>query len=298
MKRKNTPVSELKKQARETAVLSLDISFRAHTGHVGSALSISDLLCVLYTDQLNVSRATFNHPDRDRFILSKGHAAAALYAVLYQRGILTKRQLDSFGADGGGLCEHPEIQDSGVEMTTGSLGHGLAFGTGIAMGINLQRTTDNLQQSRQGKGNRKSRIPQVFVLISDGECSEGALWESALLAPRLKLDNLTAILDYNKWECFGRIGEVTVLEPLAAKWRAFGWEVRETDGHNIRQIRDTYRALPFRKGKPSLILAHTVSGRGIPLIEDKLIGHYHVFSKDEYTTARKDLALQGETLRG
>jgi transketolase len=196
------------------------------------------------------------------------------------------------------LCEHPEIKDPGVEMTTGSLGHGLAFGIGIAMGINSQRTTDNVQQLGRSKKKSKSRVPRVFVLISDGECSEGALWESALLAPRLKLDNLTAILDYNKWECFGRIGEVTVLEPLAAKWRAFGWEVRETDGHNIRQIRDTYRVLPFRKGKPSLILAHTVSGRGIPLIEDKLIGHYHVFSKDEYTTTRKELALQGETLRG
>ena len=243
-------------------MLTLDISFKAKTGHVGSALSIKDILTALYFSVMGRG---------DKFILSKGHAAASLYAALYKKGILSEKELDFFGQDGG-LCEHPEAVTPGVEMTAGSLGHGLAFGVGIAHGQKLLKI--------------KSR---TFVLISDGECDEGSIWEAALLAPQLKLDNLVAIVDYNRWQCFGRTKEVINLDPLGDKWSAFGWEVKSVDGHNISDILKIFSRIPFRKGKPSLIIAKTNSGKGIPLIENKLIGHYKVFSEDEYKLAREHL---------
>lgn len=272
MKNDSLSIAELKELAKEVAILILDISYKAKTGHVGSALSISDLLTVLYFSRLNIAPTNINSNSRDRFILSKGHAAAALYAVLYKKGILGKERLDSFGQDNGGLCEHPEIKDRGVEMTTGSLGHGLAFGIGIAYGQKLL----GLKSS-------------TFVLISDGECGEGSIWEAAILAPRLKLDNLTVILDYNKWQCFGSISDVTGLEPLVSKWKTFGWQVVEVDGHNIFKIKKNISLTPFKKEKPTMIIAHTISGRGISLIEDKMIGHYKVFNDKEYEMVRKEL---------
>lgn len=258
--------------AKQISLLILDISYRAKTGHVGSALSISDILTVLYFSKMSVSLSDINKESRDRFILSKGHAAAALYSVLYKKGILSKKEFFSFGKDKGGLCEHPEIKNRGIEMTSGSLGHGLAFGIGISYGLKLK-----------GKENC------VYVLISDGECGEGSVWEAALLASRLKLDNLTVILDYNKWQCFGSTNDITLLEPLKAKWEAFGWKVIEIDGHNIESLKSTLEKIPFHSNKPNLIIAHTVSGRGISLIENKLIGHYKVFTKQEYLSSRKEL---------
>lgn len=272
MKQKEQLVEKLKKLAKEVSLLTLDISYKAKTGHVGSALSISDLLTVLYFSKMNINKNNISANTRDRFILSKGHAAASLYAVLYKKNILSKKELDSFGQDKGGLCEHPEIKDPGVEMTAGSLGHGLAFGIGIAMGL------------------KKLKLPnKVYVLISDGECGEGSVWEAALLAPRLKLDNLSILLDYDKWQCFGPTGEVTKLEPLKDKWHSFGWEVGKVNGHDIKEIKTVLDRLPFQKNKPSVIVANTISGRGISLIENKLIGHYKVFDEKEYQIARKDL---------
>lgn len=268
--RKVISVKRLEKTAKEVALLTLKISYLAKTGHVGSALSISDILTVLYFSYLNVTKATTKLKKRDRFILSKGHAAASLYAVLYKRGVLTKKQLLSFGQNGG-LCEHPEIQDPGIELSTGSLGHGLAFGIGAALAQKMER--------------HKSR---TVVLISDGECDEGSVWESALLASRFQLSNLTVIIDYNKWQCFGRVDDVTIIEPLRKKWDSFGWDVIETDGHDVSEISRNLFSIP--KGtKPSLVIAHTVSGKRIPLIEDKLAGHYKVFSQEEYRDAYKQL---------
>ena len=265
-------VTKLKKLAREVALLTLDISYRAKTGHVGSALSISDILTVLYFSKLNITLSLLKSDMRDRFILSKGHATAALYAVLYKKKIITRQQLYSFGQSEG-LCEHPEITQVGIEMTTGSLGHGLAFGVGIAKGLKMKKLK-----------------PQVYVLISDGECGEGSVWEAALLAPRLELDNLVVILDYNKWQCFGKVAQITVLEPLVGKWKAFGWNVIEVDGHSISQLKKIFSKLPLKNRKPTIVIAHTVSGKGVSLIEDQLIGHYKVFSDDEYIQARKELS--------
>ncbi len=266
-----TPAA-LKKLAKEISLLTLDLSYKGQVGHVGSALSIIEILTALYFSKLNITKQNLKAANRDRFVLSKGHAAAALYATLYKKGIISEKLLASFARNSSGLNEHPEISYPGVEMSSGSLGHGLAFGIGCALGL---------------KSNRS--LARVFVLISDGECDEGSTWEAALLAPQLKLDNLTVILDYNGWQCFGAIKKIVDLEPLKAKWEAFNWSVAEVDGHNLRQLTQILHKSPFTKGKPSMIIAQTKSGRGISQIEDKLIGHYHKFSEAEYKQARKEL---------
>lgn len=264
-------MTNIKKIAKEIALLTLEISYYGKTGHIGSALSISDILSVLYFKHMNISKSNLNRNDRDRFILSKGHAVAALYAALYKKGILSKKKLYSFGKDGG-LCEHPEIKDPGIEMSTGSLGHGLAFGVGIALGQKLSK--------------QKSK---TFVLVSDGECDEGSIWEAALLAPNLYLDNLIVFVDYNKWQCFGSVEEVLSFGSFFDKWKAFGWEVKEIDGHDLMQIDNVLKEVPFSSGKPNLILANTISGKGIKLIENQLIGHYKIFTEQEYLSAREEL---------
>lgn len=271
MKKKSLSLNKLKSLSREVAALILEISYKAKAGHVGSALSISDLVSVLYFSEINITKNNLTSQNRDRFILSKGHAAAALYSVLYKKGIISKNQLFSFGQNGG-LCEHPEIHDLGVEMSTGSLGHGLAFGVGIALGAK--------------KSQSESR---TWVLISDGECGEGSVWEAALLASRLMLNNLTAILDYNKWQCFGDANEITNLDPLAEKWKSFGWNVIAIDGHDIAQIKNAYQKANNSSKKPSIIIANTISGNGVSAIENKLVGHYKVFAEEEYKKANKEI---------
>lgn len=264
-------MDRLKKIAKDIALLTLEISYNGKVGHIGSALSISDILSVLYFKHLNISKSTVNSEKRDRFILSKGHAVAALYAVLYKKGILSKKEFESFGKDYG-LCEHPEIKDPGIEMSTGSLGHGLAFGIGIALGQKIKKIKN-----------------KIIVLISDGECDEGSIWESALLAPNLNLDNLTVIVDYNKWQCLGPVSQVVSLESFSDKWKSFGWGVREINGHDLAQIDKVFYSLPFLKNKPSVIIAHTISGKGIKSIENQLIAHYKIFNELEYLEAKKEL---------
>lgn len=255
-------IRQLKKIAKEIALLTLDISYKGKVGHIGSALSISDLMTVLYFSCLG---------KKDRFILSKGHAAAALYTVLYKKGILNKKTLFSFAQDGG-LCEHPLIQTPGVEMTTGSLGHGLAFGIGVALGLK-----------------KLGEKAQVYVLISDGECNEGSIWEAALLAPKLRLDNLTVILDYNGWQCFGKIEEVINLEPLDKKWQAFGWATLNIDGHNITQIKSALKSIALKKGQPNIIIAKTIIGKGVSLIENNQLGHHQILNQQQYLQAKKEI---------
>lgn len=252
----------------------LDISYRAKTGHIGSALSIADLVAVLYAIRMNISRSTIQSNTRDRFILSKGHAAAALYAALYYKKILTKKEFLSFGHEEGGLCEHPEIWDPGVEMSAGSLGHGLSFAVGIALGMKRLRIQNT-----------------VFVLISDGECGEGSIWEAAQLAATLKLDNLVVIVDFNNWQCFGRSTQILALEPFQQKWEAFGFAARTINGHNLTEIVDAYQAVPFRKQKPSIIIARTISGKGVRLFEDQISAHYKVLNEAEYLEAKLEIQV-------
>jgi transketolase len=234
------------------------MTHRARSSHVGTCLSIADILAVLYGEVLHVDPARPDWPDRDRFILSKGHGVAAVYAVFAERGFFPKEWLDTYCQDGSKLAGHITHHGvPGVEASTGSLGHGLSIGCGMALA-----------------GKRDGRPYRVFVMLSDGECDEGSTWEAVLFAPHHRLDNLIAIVDYNKIQAFGAVKEVLDLEPLADKWRAFRWTVREIDGHDYEQIEDALTSVPFEPGKPSCIIAHTVKGKGVSFMENQLAWHY------------------------
>jgi transketolase len=249
------PVDEL---ARRIRVHCVQMTSRANASHIGSALSAADLLAVLYGRILRLDAADPDWVDRDRFILSKGHACTALYAVLAEAGYFSVDELETYYQDGSPLAGHATHKDiPGVEVSTGSLGHGLPLATGIALA-----------------GRRDGRPYRVFCLVSDGECDEGSTWEPALFAPHHHLDNLVVIVDYNKIQSLGRVEDVIDLEPLADKWRAFGWATEEIDGHDLDRIEALLGKVPFVAGKPSCIVAHTVKGKGVSYMEDKLLWHY------------------------
>ncbi len=246
---------------------------RANASHIGSSLSMADLLAVLYGRFLRFDAARPDWPERDRFILSKGHGCAALYAVLAECGYFPVERLETFYQDGSPLAGHATHKEMpGVEVSTGSLGHGLALATGMA-----------LATKRDGRGER------FWAMVSDGECDEGSTWEAALFAPQHRLDNLAVIVDYNKIQSLGRVEEVIDLEPLADKWRAFGWGVREIDGHDLRAIEDAFAAVPFVAGRPSCIVAHTVKGKGVSYMEDKLLYHYRAPRGEDLERALAEL---------
>lgn len=231
---------------------------RAKASHVGTCFSMADLLAVLYGGVLRVDPARPDWEDRDRLVVSKGHGAAAVYAALAEVGFFPVSWLDTYCADGTRLAGHVTHHGvPGVEFSSGSLGHGLSLACGVALA-----------------GKRDGRPYRAFALLSDGECDEGSTWEAALFAPHHGLDNLVAVVDYNKIQSFGTVAAVLDLEPLAAKWRAFGWAVRELDGHDHRQIRDALAGVPFEPGRPGVLIAHTVKGKGVGFMEDKLEWHY------------------------
>jgi transketolase len=210
--------------------------------------------------------------ERDRFILSKGHAGAALYAVLAHRGFFPLEWLDHYCESGSPLIGHASHQVPGVEWSTGSLGHALGVGCGMA-----------LAAKRDGLAYR------VFVLLSDGELDEGSNWEAILFAPQHRLDNLVAIVDYNKIQGFGSVREVLDLSPLAEKWSAFHWAVREIDGHDHSQITESVTAVPFEKGRPSVIVAHTIKGKGVSFMEGQLAWHYKSPNAEQLRQALSEL---------
>jgi transketolase len=229
---------------------------------------MADLLAVLYHDVLRVDPAAPQLPERDRFILSKGHACAALYATLALRGFFPVAELAQFGRDGSRLMAHISHKVPGVEFSTGSLGHGLGFGCGKALAAQ-----------------RRKKNWRVFVLLSDGELDEGSNWEAILFAPHHRLDNLVAIVDYNKIQSLGTVSAVLDLAPLAEKFRAFGWAVREIDGHDHEAIRAACQTLPFEPGKPSCLIANTVKGKGVDYMEDKLLWHYRTPNAEQVEQA-------------
>jgi transketolase len=235
----------------------LDVVRHSRRGHVGSAFSIVEILRVLYDDILRVDPAHPGRHDRDRFILSKGHGCLALYVQLAERGFFPRGALASFCEDGSLLGGHPQAgKVPGVEASTGSLGHGLPVGVGIAL-----------------HGKLTGRDFRTVVLLGDGECDEGSVWEAALCAAKHRLERLTVLVDYNKMQCYATTAEVLDLEPLAAKWRSFGFAAREVDGHDLSALRRALRAAPFTAGKPSAIICHTVKGRGIARCEGN--PHWH-----------------------
>ena len=226
-------------------------------GHVGSALSLVEMLRVLYDDVLNYDAKNPKWAGRDRFILSKGHGCLALYVLLAEKGFFPESELWQCGKTDGILGGHPEMKVPGVEVSTGALGHGLSFGVGFALNARFQRAQH-----------------RVFVIIGDGESNEGSIWEAALSAGKHKLSNLIVMLDYNKNQSYGSTYEVQDLEPLADKWRSFGFAVAEVDGHDVEQLRSTLSSMPLDAGKPNMVICHTVKGKGVPFVENNLEWHH------------------------
>jgi len=252
----------------------LNMTHRARSSHVGGCLSIADLLAVLYGGILRVEPSRPDWPDRDRFIVSKGHAAAAVYAVLAEKGFFPMEWLDTYCLDGSHLWGHVTYGVPGVEASTGSLGHGLSIGCGMALA-----------------GKRDKKPYRVFILLSDGECDEGSTWEASLFAPHHHLDNITAIIDYNKLQSFGKVREVLDLEPLASKWQSSGWIVREIDGHDFGQIEKTLSGIPFEPERPSCIIAHTIKGKGVSFMENQLAWHYLPVNDEQLRRALVELGV-------
>lgn len=267
------PALELAHRIRAHA---LQMVHRVNASHIGTCLSIADLLAVLYKQILRVDPARPDWLDRDRFILSKGHGGAILFATLAERGFFPLSWLDDYCQDGSPLTGHITSHGvPGVEVSTGSLGHGLPIGCGMALA-----------------GKRANKPHRVVVLLSDGELDEGSNWEAILFAPQHELDNLVAIVDYNKIQSLGSVQEVLELEPLAAKWQAFRWSVREIDGHNLQQIEDALESVPFEKGKPSVIIAHTVKGKGVSFMENQLAWHYRAPNSAQLAEAMAELDIR------
>jgi len=250
------------------------MSHRGRTPHLGSSLSCTDILAVAYFASLRLDPANPSDPARDRFILSKGHAAPALYAALAERGFFPLADLDRFNADGGVLAEHPPPNIvPGVEAATGSLGHGLPIGVGMALAGRLQQ-----------------RDFRVFVVLSDGECNEGSVWEAAMFAAGQRLDRIIAIVDYNRWQATGRSEEIMALAPLAKKWEAFGWTAHDVDGHDHGALRELLRRVPDGSGRPVAVIAHTVKGKGVSFMEDDNNWHYRIPNEVEYAAAIAELS--------
>jgi transketolase len=238
---------------------------------------MADILSVLYADVLRVSPDEPDNPDRDRLVVSKGHGAAIVYAVLAEMGFFPREELARFCTSGSALTGHVNHHVPGVDVSTGSLGHGLSVACGLALAAR-----------------RDDASWRAYTILSDGELDEGSIWEGALFAGHHGLDNLVAVIDYNKIQSFGRVSEVLELEPLGDKWSAFNWAVREVDGHDHDALSGAFAELPFERGRPSVIIAHTVKGKGVPFMEDRLLWHYRS-PRDEELLAALAAVDAGET---
>jgi len=258
--------------ARRVRVHCLKMTSSGGGAHVGSAFSCADILSVLYTGILRVDPGNPRWPERDRFILSKGHAGSALYAVLAERGFFPVERLDAHYRDGSDLCGHVSHKGiPGVEFSTGSLGHGLSVAAGMAFGARLNAESHRL-----------------FALLSDGECDEGSTWEAALFAAHHRLDNLIAIIDYNKLQSLASVSATLGLEPFADKWLSFGWEVSEVDGHDLSALGRVLGQPPVAT-KPRCIIAHTTKGKGVSFMENSILWHYRVAVGEEFDQALTEL---------
>jgi len=242
----------------------LEQSKRAHVGHIGSALSVADIIASLYGRVLRVSAP--DDPDRDRFILSKGHAALALYAALALRDFIPSEQLNTFCANDSLLGVHPEHVLPGVDFCSGSLGHGLSYGAGAALAARMQRSSR-----------------RVFVLMSDAECNEGSVWETAMFAAHHRLGNLTAIIDLNGQQALGYTKDVCNIPNMAERWRAFGWEAEDVDGHDVEVLVD--RMAHYGGERPQMLVASTTFGKGVSFMQNQIKWHYMPMTDDEYQQA-------------
>lgn len=249
--------------AKKIRAHCLRMTYHGQSGHVGSMLSMADLIAVLYETILRVDPAKPRDDARDRFVLSKGHAGGAVYAALAEKGFFPRDWLETYYKDAGKLSGHISHHVPGVELSTGSLGHGLPVATGMALAAKLA-----------GKTHR------IFCMLSDGDCDEGSTWEAILFATQHKLDNLTAIVDYNRVQALGHVENVLEFEPFAEKLTAFGWAVREIDGHDYGQIEASLTDLPIEPGRPGIVIARTTKGKGVSWMENTVSCHYGWPSRD------------------
>lgn len=267
-------VDELELIAKQIRQRVLELSYQAKTPHLGSSLSCVELVVAAYWGTKNPPSPLTDQVDQDCFILSKGHAATTLYAALAMKGFFPEAWLKSYAEPGSPLGEHPSPGTPGVIAATGSLGHGLPIAIGMALASRIQ-----------GHRNR------TCVLMSDGECNEGSVWEGALFAPAQRLDRLIVMIDYNKWQATGRSDEVTSLAPLREKWTAFGWRAVDVDGHNLEELVDRLNQAPDPDGRPTALIAHTVKGKGVSFMEDDNNWHYRIPNAAELARAIAELRL-------
>lgn len=268
-------ISKLESIAARIRGRIVEMSYHSKAAHLGSSLSCVDILVALYWKILNIDPKKPTDPKRDRFILSKGHGASAIFATLAFKGFFPETILNTYALPGSRLEEHPGPGCvPGIEAATGSLGHGLCLGIGMALAGRLQ----NLDY-------------RVFALLSDGECNEGSVWEAAMFAAGQKLEKVISIIDFNKWQATGRSCEVMAIKPLKDKLRSFGWSAYEIDGHDMKALTDVLKNCPDGSGKPVAIIANTIKGKGVSFMEDDNNWHYRIPTNQEVTDAKKELGL-------
>jgi transketolase len=256
--------------AQQIRKIILQQSKRARVGHIGCALSVADIIACLYGGALRINQP--DDPERDRFVLSKGHSALALYAALFLRNWIDQATLDTFCGDGSLLGVHPERALTGIDFSTGSLGHGLSMGTGAALAARLQ-----------GSARR------VFVLLSDAECNEGSTWEAIMFAAHHRLSNLTAIVDLNGQQALGYTKDVLDLHQMTERWRSFGWDAREVDGHNVDALLQALAGPSSQPNGPRVLVARTVFGKGVSFMESQIKWHYLPMSDEHYEQALREV---------
>ena len=259
------------KLASQLRYKAVQMSFHSKAAHLASSLSCIDILAILYEKILKINPKKKEYK-RDRFILSKGHAAGALYATLAHNGFFNKNRLKTYGSKDSLLEEHPNPKLNGIEAPTGSLGHGLPVACGMALSAKILKMNF-----------------RTFVLLGDGECNEGTVWESILFASSKKLNNLIAIVDFNGWQGIGRTKSILNLNPFSEKWKSFGWNVKKINGHNHRQL---YNCLKKRYSKPTVIIAKTIKGKGVSFMEDDNNWHYRIPNISEVKKAKKELGIE------
>ncbi len=270
---------ELERKAIEVRRRIMRLIYEAKTGHTGGSLSSVDILVALYFDVMKVDTEDDTWKDRDRFILSKGHSVECYHCVLKEAGFITEDILASYGKFNSMLAGHPTIKVPGIEVNSGSLGHGLSIGVGMALTA-LRDQSDY----------------KVYVLMGDGEQGEGSIMEAANAASHYNLDNLIAIIDRNRLQISGNTEDVMALGCLESRWKVYGWCVKQLDGNNIGELIDTFQKAPFEKGRPNMIIANTTKGKGISFIENKTEWHHKVPSEEQYLQSIRELDKQLEEL--
>lgn len=272
-------MSKLQKIAKEIRAMIFKSAYKGGGGHLGASFSVVEILTTLYfSDLLKYKSSNPYSKSRDRFILSKGHAVLTLYAALAKAGFFPEKDLYTFCQPGSKFGGHPKMYEvPGVEASTGALGHGLGFGIGVALA-----------------GQLRKQDYKVFVLLGDGECQEGSIWEGALFAPEKKLDNLVVIVDHNKLQAMDRLDNIINMDSMSKKWESFGWDVEEVDGHDLEQLQDVLGRK--NKNRPRLIIAHTIKGKGLSFMENTPIWHYRMPNDEEMKMVLKELDLTKQEL--